>query len=86
MCTENITFESNYNGNGFTISNLVIKDGLFAYVGGKGVVENAVFDNYMATILKSDNIGIAAAYNNGKIQNCTFKNCTANTNKFHLCG
>lgn len=86
ICGADIGFTGNYDGGNHTISNLIIKDGIFATVGEGGVVENLKFSECTATegsgVCKRDNytgVGILAAWNCGKIQNCSFTSCSVST-------
>ena len=91
ICGVDIGFTGSYDGGGHTISNLMIKDGIFAAVKEGAVVENLRFSECTVTEgsgnckgmdefnNKSASIGVVTPWNHGKIQNCTFKSCSVST-------
>lgn len=76
---EDNQFNGVYNGNDHTISQLRINEGLFSYIGEKGVVQNITFSECSVTSPNGQPIGVLAVYNNGTIQSCTFDTCVLNT-------
>ena len=88
ICGVDIGFTGSYDGGGHTISNLMIKDGIFAAVKEGAVVENLKFSDCTVTEgsgnckgmnafnKKCTAIGVVTPWNHGKIQNCSFKSCS----------
>lgn len=81
MGGDDLPFTGSYDGNGHTISNLMIKDGIFNLIGESGKVENLTFDSCSVTKGESYFIGVLAAKSSGAVQGCTFKNCSLNLTK-----
>lgn len=76
---EDNQFNGLYEGNGHTISSLRINEGLFSYIGTKGVVQNVTFLECSVTSTNGQPIGVLTVYNNGTINSCTFDTCVLNT-------
>ena len=76
---EDNQFNGVYEGNGRTISRLRINEGLFSYIGEKGVVQNVTFSDCSVTSASGQPIGVLTVYNNGSINSCTFDACVLNT-------
>ena len=77
----NTPFYDTFDGQGHTISNLLIPSyddyaGLFGHVESTGIITNLHINN--ASLPSSDNkfMGIIASYNNGTINNCSVSNST----------
>lgn len=74
-------FNGQYDGNGYSISNIIVQDtkenlALFITVGTNGVLKNITLDN--VTVIGMTNVGTLVRDNKGKIQNCTVTNCNLN--------
>lgn len=79
-------FSDTFDGEGHTISNLILSDrisnrigdsGLFSHIEETGIVKNIHIDNASSVISPiCKYIGIIAAYNYGKIDNCSVSNST----------
>ncbi len=76
---EDNQFNGVYDGNGHTISQLRINEGLFSYIEEKGVVQNITFSECSVTSANGQPIGVLAVYNNGTVRSCTFDACVLNT-------
>ena len=84
--SEEIPFDSAFDGKDFNINNLVIEaeqnyNGLFNYVGSKGTIKNLTIES--GSILSSTAnivIGVIAGCNYGSIESCTnYANVNSNT-------
>ena len=80
MGSEDFPFKGHYDGSKYKISNLIINDGMFYKLEKDSVIENINFDHCSATGVVSDETGIVTQWNYGTVQNCTFSNCSSNTN------
>lgn len=79
LFTSDNPFTGNYNGKGYTISNLYFRTtgdvGLFAVIGEKGIVTNVkIYDFTFVSF--AENAGAIAGKNLGTIMNCKVENST----------
>lgn len=90
VCTYSNPYSGTFDGNGHTISELVIKgsedyQGLFGYVGSNGTVKNLTLSNVNIQGNGYENVGGVAGYNyQGKILGCTVSGIVEGVSK--ACG
>ncbi len=80
MGASDVPFKGHYDGNGYKILNLVIKDAIFYQLEKDCIIENMVFEGCSVSSSINYNVGVLAKYNSGTVTNCTFNKCTVIVN------
>ena len=94
--TSSNPFNDCFDGQGFTISGLVLPEepeesnyGLFCYIGTGGVVKNLTLSGAQMACSGSDainNTGLLCGFNNGTIDNCHLESCTISSVQSKIAG
>lgn len=92
LYTNDVPFEGNYNGNGYSISNIIHNgsedySAIFRAIGVNGVVKNLTINN--SVFSGNEYVAVIAGCNDGLIENCTLEGCSITSKSVYaggLCG